>query len=303
MEIGRRKTFVVGFRTTAQSALDLSEELLNEGYVNVKTRLLQQDYLEQFFGLLHQRGGWNDNPSALDVNYALRRIIAVKHCSMFSSINRNCSLPKAGRDKEEVEDSETVEDRKTNDSETESETETGFGHEFEAANPNNMPSVNVDKLIISSQQTQENDIYKKVVKNMLVYLAGYTVHQMLGISTKIHCPQCRIALVLNDNDLVDEECLAFLELKNTGGDYGGLTKPSKSVYLIVDSAQKVFQTEVLDCVAMNNVLPTDQIICEMLTKKAIVQLHNTISISALFPAVHDSNYSVNNGRFISTKYH
>ncbi len=93
----------------------------------------------------------------------------------------------------------------------------------------------------------------------------------------------------NDKDLINEDDLTFLQLKNQYGECGGLKKPSNGVYLIVETAQKVFQSEILDRVTMHNLLPSGTIICDILVKKAMVQLHNKIGISDLFPVVRDSN--------------
>lgn len=87
----RRKTCIIGFYTTIHSIFALAEELFEEGETILYTFLLLQDYLEQFFGIIRQHGGWNDNPTAVQIKYAMRKMLAVKFGVFSPSLRMNCS--------------------------------------------------------------------------------------------------------------------------------------------------------------------------------------------------------------------
>ncbi len=87
----RRKTCIQGFYTTIHSIFALAEELFEEGETILYTFLLLQDYLEQFFGIIRQQGGWNDNPTAVQIKYAMRKMLAVKFGVFSPSLRMNCS--------------------------------------------------------------------------------------------------------------------------------------------------------------------------------------------------------------------
>ena len=74
----RRKTFIIGFASLAKSILSIAEELLfrsDNPYKYVLTYKLSQDHLEMFFSCVRARGGFNNNPNALQLKYAFRKIL------------------------------------------------------------------------------------------------------------------------------------------------------------------------------------------------------------------------------------
>ena len=65
---GKRKIGVIGFLLNIESALGLAKELLlghTPAQKYLLTYKLSQDHLELFFSAIRQRGGWNNNPSAM----------------------------------------------------------------------------------------------------------------------------------------------------------------------------------------------------------------------------------------------
>ena len=74
----RRKTFVIGFVSLAKSILSIAEELLfrsDNPYKYLLTYKLSQDHLEMFFSCVRARGGFNNNPNALQLKYVFRKVL------------------------------------------------------------------------------------------------------------------------------------------------------------------------------------------------------------------------------------
>lgn len=104
----QRYTGVLGFTATIHSIFDLAEELFNEEepYERLCTFFMLQDYLEQFFGIIRQHGGANDNPTAVQLNYIMRKLLVIKAGGLTPSLNMNCTNIHVELDFEEDEEAE-----------------------------------------------------------------------------------------------------------------------------------------------------------------------------------------------------
>lgn len=89
------------------------------------------------------------------------------------------------------------------------------------------------------------DIHKRVKEHILAYLVGYVVRQLSFVLKTVKCPMCRLSLVNNSVDLLDEETQQLLKVKNKKLESRGLSFPSKSVHVLVTEAQKVFESEIV----------------------------------------------------------
>ena len=72
----RQKTFVIGFVSLAKSILSIAKELLfrsDNPHKYLLTHKLSQDHLEIFFSCVRARGGFNNDPNALQIKYAFRK--------------------------------------------------------------------------------------------------------------------------------------------------------------------------------------------------------------------------------------
>ena len=87
----RKSTGFVGFLICGQSYLNLSRDLLSNGYRYVLSYKFSQDHLELFFNAVRRSCGWNDNPTAIQMRYIMRRFLA--HAGVESSTTGNCQLP------------------------------------------------------------------------------------------------------------------------------------------------------------------------------------------------------------------
>ena len=75
---GPRKTFLIGFGTSAQSIFAIAERLMyrnNSAFEYVLTYKFSQDPLEMFFSKIRSRNGWNNNPNPLQLKWALRALL------------------------------------------------------------------------------------------------------------------------------------------------------------------------------------------------------------------------------------
>lgn len=73
-----RKTFALGFIVCCKSVQDISRKLFNNPACPIKyllTYKFSQDHLELFFSCVRSKGGWNNNPNALQLKWALRRML------------------------------------------------------------------------------------------------------------------------------------------------------------------------------------------------------------------------------------
>ncbi len=77
MRASRRKTTFIGFALSSYSILSVAKDLLykENPYKYVLTYKFSQDHLELFFNKIRQRGGWNNNPNALQFKWTLRKIM------------------------------------------------------------------------------------------------------------------------------------------------------------------------------------------------------------------------------------
>ena len=74
----RRQTAIWGFVFSMKSVEAIAQDLLNRNhhpYQYVLTCKFSQDHIELLFNKIRWRGGWNNNPNALQFKYALRQII------------------------------------------------------------------------------------------------------------------------------------------------------------------------------------------------------------------------------------
>ena len=88
----RRKTFVVGMITIANSVKNLAGLLFNQSpnpFSYILTYKLSQDHLELLFSCIRGKGGFNNNPDVNQFKSAIRKILL---CAITASKHSNCLL-------------------------------------------------------------------------------------------------------------------------------------------------------------------------------------------------------------------
>ncbi|XP_037082159.1 uncharacterized protein LOC119102811 [Pollicipes pollicipes] len=83
-----------GFKTP--TVMDISEALLEEGFVYVLPYKVSQDHLELLFGRIRRMGGFNNNPNVAQLQHAMRRLIL--HSFISPSATGSCTSRDEGDD-------------------------------------------------------------------------------------------------------------------------------------------------------------------------------------------------------------
>jgi hypothetical protein len=164
---------------------------------------LSQDHVETSFSIVRRRGGWNNNPTALEFTYTYRAILG--HLGVEPSPNANVR----SLDSDEFMQADMMFCSNDDDAETQ--------------------QIFTDSLSddISSQQLPALSFF---VENFCEYFAGFVVRRLLP---KLKCEVCRSLLVA----LPTQHSGSFLQLR----DNGGLDKPSSDVLCVVEMTEKVFR--------------------------------------------------------------
>ena len=178
---GKRKTCVVGFHTTVHSIFDLAQDLFNDDDYKCKricTYFLLQDYLEHFFSLVRQHGGWNDNPTPVQFKYIMRKLIVMKFGGLTPSLNGNCSIvPEI--DKDGPDDNEDLRE-----------------------------------VVEYSEKLDEQICVDNLRNRILAYIGGYVVAKLLPT---LKCQSCCSALENSSEDPIDPAVARLIRLKDKGG--------------------------------------------------------------------------------------
>lgn len=185
-----------------------------------------QDHIEMFFSCVRARGGANDNPTALQFMFTMRKLLFRN--SVRPSINANCTNP-------DYENSAILEFRSAKRSIVEDDNTT---EENETDNS--------DVLMHLVDRTDLSD-YKN---NILYYISGYIV---MKIVDKLTCQHCRALLITHrthkDHDYLIDVCefssfTAFV-------DRGGLKYASTFVFDVVKYIEKLFLVMSPDLQSLN----------------------------------------------------
>ncbi len=221
----RRKTVVLGFAVSIHSLVAISQLLLTRNVDPLKyvlTYKFSQDHIELLFGKIRNMGGNNNNPSALDMKYALRKILV-----------RNSIEPAKTGNCTNFEDA-LCESKglfgfcsKRKQTETSAETD-----------PEVDPSC--EKMLIELDQESPNEL----LDNVLYYIAGYIVRALMK---HLHCDLCKAALLLDVDNPHAVNMASYLLFAHFTcfKQCGGLLFPSPAVLKIVKASEVVFKRQVL----------------------------------------------------------
>lgn len=203
----RRRMFVIGLCITIDSIIYLIEKLLlGDGLNGVKMRFLlsykqSQDHIEIVFGTIRRRGGWSNNPTALQFRACYRGILS--HVGVVPSENSNCTVDAAD---------DILQDQCDVNSSQEEEM-----------------FINSHLLCDDHSYASLLPLLSKYVANVCSYIAGFIVRRLIP---KLKCSKCRELLV--DASNLSTSCCSFLQLRNNGG----LIVPSTGVIRIVQVAEQ-----------------------------------------------------------------
>ena len=208
----RRSTPVLGLCLAAQSVLDVSEALLEqEGFAYVLPYKMSQDHVELLFSRIRRMGGFNNNPNAVQLQQALRRLAL--HNFIAPSATGNSTAP-ADEDGNDDDNAGLLQIRRPQ------RQRSALG----AGDP--MPAVVQHVLTTPGNRSA-------FVDDSVGYIAGYVCRKLIEGSV-VKCGECIGALLSNEEDPPSREVMRLVEIR----DNGGLLVPSASTYAIVASAER-----------------------------------------------------------------
>ena len=165
---GKRKICVIGFLCNIDSLLKLSKELLL-GPTPVQRYLLtyklSQDHLELFFSAVRQRGGWNNNPSAVQFSNAIRSLLSHAGLSITGSAKANC-VPQDTTSLLNVVDTEPDDDI--------------------------VPFINFESALSDHPYSCTRIGLSVFVEGIIAYIAGWVVR---SVTKQVYCKECALSLI------------------------------------------------------------------------------------------------------------
>ena len=191
----RRKTFVLGFITSALSTQGLALYLLNKStnpFSYVLPYKFSQDHLELLFSCIRGKNGFNNNPDVRTFVSAIKRVLL--RVSVIASRHANCLA---------FEDEASTQLFSLKWSKNRAPIDTG-SNDVDVCGEEDREIHNH----ILQLDNESND-YKDAIFG---YIGGYVVCQLLK---KLTCQECSHALTTN----VEESFLSLTKLKDRGGLY------------------------------------------------------------------------------------
>ena len=224
LSTSQRKTFIIGFVACVKSTICMATKMLSDPtdpFKYLLTYKFSQDHVELLFSCIRSRGGWNNNPNCLQLKYALRKMLmrnaitASKNANCVDFTGCNAIIPLFHKQKHKEDESKKQET--TTEQEDSTEVNFMFRH-------------------------LDQEQHSKFVSNVLFYIAGYIISQIIN---KISCPACKSCLISSPTDSSARhheagKAAAFTNFINKGG----LKIPSSSVYRTVEYSEHVFKAMV-----------------------------------------------------------
>ena len=239
-----RKTFVIGFVATINSTIEMANSMFTMEcpFKYLLTYKYSQDHLELLFSCIRSRGGWNNNPSSLQLKYALRKMLlrnavtASKYanCIDFNDSNTSSIIPIFHTRKHEKHV-----DKKEKEQE-----------KFEE----NLNNFTPEECVIVVNLDKER--HTEFISNILFYIGGFVVSKLLKLLT---CKACKQSLVSNcpfptaantsDHNYCGIQSMRYAKIAAASAftlfiNKGGLQIPSQSVFQVLEYAEQIFKAYV-----------------------------------------------------------
>lgn len=203
---GVRKTGFLGLLVTMKSIVGIVKyhviEKRNLEYI--LTYKLSQDHLEMFFSNIRSKGGFNNNPTAIQFESAYKRLLI--HVELTSSEAANCL----------AQDGTSILNVVSSNKNCSNQLDLFCDEEMDS------------ELDDNDKNHYEIQVYSRFDIDVIDYIAGFVVKKCLK---RINCHICCNALTEKD------ECSSLIRRKNKGG----LTIPSKSTSFVCKMAEKTFR--------------------------------------------------------------
>lgn len=216
-----------GIRQTIKAILLLFKELTNEipGVEFLLTSRLNQDPIENLFGLVRQRGGNNPNPSLHEFNNIAAQIMTIKFLE-------NSNLANCEMDDDELLTPELLTDINEHNLENHGETDYQNINNLEQAESVEEEN-NLDLLIVETNVIENEEFDEASSK----YFTGYVAHTILK---RKPCDNCRKILIKSGDTMrLKNESFLFYKNYTNNSEFGNLKAPSDTFFEICKSHIKI----------------------------------------------------------------
>jgi hypothetical protein len=209
---GRRKKGFLGLIINMSSIQGIVQKYIIEkkDFPYLLSYKLSQDHIETFFCAVRSRGGFNNNPTALQFEAAYKRLLI--HAEIMSKLSANC-LPQ--------DDTYILNVSSSHKSNLFTDQSVDSLEMPEESDFDNIADIECDNFTCSVSSSYKHDV--------IAYICGFIIRKL---KQKINCPKCCSALESN---------ISFSKLI-TRKDRGGLIKPSSDMISICKTAEIIFRS-------------------------------------------------------------
>lgn len=213
-----KKTFIIGFTIAVKSLFSIAETIFSRQFTSMNfsyilTYKFSQDHLELLFGQIRQRLGSNNNPNVVQFKTAIKQILLKNFIKCKS--NGNCNT--------------------FDDDITGGILDFKWSKKVVDVYEDNFSQNQDDEELINRMSLLNNvsTDMKEAKENIIYYILGYIIKQIIKILDCESCKQCLFKDV-TDHDYCNVQLYTqFTEFKNNGG----LISGSESAYKIIREAE------------------------------------------------------------------
>lgn len=232
--------FLKGWLLNISSLKGLSTEMRSLGIQKLATRRLNQDCLENFFGLMRRKGGLNDNPSACEFENNYKQAFCC-FITIPSKSGANCEFDDAVI----LNTMNALKGLKSRNKENESVSEVSYGNpvfqndefieQFSSLIQQNECNATVKPWVF----TISSDFDKQAEKFGLKYVCGWSVKTFLE---RHKCDQCKFNFKSHDNFVGPDDLFTYYRAYDnpSAGPFHGLTVPTEACFNYIKSCEDHF---------------------------------------------------------------
>jgi len=203
-----RKTGFIGLIISLQSIKNMFIDTVKTKELDfLLTYKMSQDHLEMFFSAIRSRGGFNNNPTALQFESSFKRLLV--HTEIMTSSGANCV----------VMDMTKI-----------------LWVSSSTSKPVENSNFYLDMLCAEIEDddinfnTNQFNVLQQVVEDIVAYIAGFIVRKL---SRKLICDECTEVLTRTNT-----ESVSLINIKSRGG----LLNPSVDVIYLCKVAERIFNS-------------------------------------------------------------
>lgn len=250
--------WIDGIVQTINGTIMLAEDYFKDEKINITyllTKKKNSDPIENFYGMIRGRNGFNRNPSVREFSITVSKIVSMKHISFTSNLT-NCepdeeqyllnslTITKQIPKNDLIADFVPI-DESMNETLTSSETSKNFEN-VERDDDDDDCVEEIDDIDIEVPSDEE---VFNIEDAALRYYCGYVVFKVLKL---INCEKCKNELIKSEELSTSSELLIYHKNYNKNSQ-AGLVPPSDNFYKICKVHLMVFSTYVQKNITAKNI--------------------------------------------------